>query len=53
LRRPFAHDYVVHVYDVTSVELTRDATLTSLLPALKHFMLKYGSRIYVSTATWF
>jgi hypothetical protein len=40
LRRPIAHDYVVHVYDVTSVELTRDATLTSLLPALKHFMLK-------------
>jgi hypothetical protein len=37
--RCIGHDYVVHVYDVTSVRLTRYAILTSLLPALKHFML--------------
>jgi hypothetical protein len=40
LRRPCDHEYVVYVYDVTSVKVSRDATLTRLLPALKHFMLK-------------
>ena len=44
LRRPCDHEYVVYVYDVTSVEFTRDATLTSLLSALKHFMLKNVSQ---------
>jgi hypothetical protein len=33
----------VHAYDVTVGHVTRNATLTSLLPALKHFMLKSQS----------